>query len=475
MSFRTCPTVGQEAWDAFRQFTLDGKNIIVGGSLLRLYSYDPLTGRKTGVAKQGQGGAPLKIAPDGKALAVADENKLHLIDLVTGESRLHARRLPRPRANLSPDVKLVAAGMVDGKNSIEAIKIWDVTSGNEVCNLSFKDYSLSVNLTFSPGGQFLYTTSQGAVQVLDVERLLDPSVVKTFAAATVRSSRSRSGRRSSSARGACVEANSPITDDQLAQLKDFPEVTALQILNGEKLTEPSLLVVKGLTNLEELQLSIQAPDAALANIKDLVKLRVLFLGSQPGDAGLAHLAGLDEPALAAASVRQGNRRRSRALKGMTNLEELSLYGCKGAGAGLVHLKGLTKLNRLNLNSVPLGEDDLAHLADLTELRVLDLGTTGIGDAGLAHLKKLANLSELDLVGNPIQGPGLKALEEASQPDRAAARGQRDAHRRGAGSSQGPRQAQGAQPQFREAERRGAVRRSRASPIWRFSTSTTSRD
>ena len=58
-----------------------------------------------------------------------------------------------------------------------------------------------------------------------------------------------------------------------------------------------------------------------------------------------------------------------------------------ADAGLVHIKGLTQLERLTLSRTKTTDVGLVHLKGLTELQKLWLSGTQITDAGAAELQK----------------------------------------------------------------------------------------
>ena len=77
-------------------------------------------------------------------------------------------------------------------------------------------------------------------------------------------------------------------------------------------------------------------------------IRVDFFGAQVTDAGLKY------------------------LKGLTQLQQLSLIQAQVTDAGLEHLKGLTQLERLNLTSTQVTDAGLEHLEGLTQLRQLNL-------------------------------------------------------------------------------------------------------
>lgn len=99
------------------------------------------------------------------------------------------------------------------------------------------------------------------------------------------------------------------------------------------------------------------------------------------------------------------------LEGLTRLNGLALQKTQVTDAGLVHLKGLTTLNILDLSGARQVRDTgLAHLAGLTNLHTLGLSGTQVSDAGLIHLKKLTNLGNLNLGDTQITDAGLRHLK-----------------------------------------------------------------
>ena len=112
-------------------------------------------------------------------------------------------------------------------------------------------------------------------------------------------------------------------------------------LRKTEVTDAGLVHLKGLTNLEEL---------------DLGKTKVT-------DAGLEH------------------------LQGLTKLQWLSLQDTKVTAAGLVHLEGLTKLQWVGLAETKVTDAGLAHLKKLTKLQSLYLGETQVTNEGVKKLQQ----------------------------------------------------------------------------------------
>jgi hypothetical protein len=110
-------------------------------------------------------------------------------------------------------------------------------------------------------------------------------------------------------------------------------------LSLQQVTDPQLRHLRGLTELESLDLSgTGIGDSGLAHIKGLTRLKKLKLIHTPiTDAGLAH------------------------LKRLTALEELNLFATNVTDSGLIHLVGLPRLKTLTLNSTKVSDDGVRKL------------------------------------------------------------------------------------------------------------------
>jgi Leucine rich repeat/Leucine Rich repeat len=110
------------------------------------------------------------------------------------------------------------------------------------------------------------------------------------------------------------------------------------------------------------------------------------------------------------------------LARLDQLRELSLsrlnhirYGGGSLGlsdACLVPVKGLTNLQKLTLSGNRITDSGLAMLAGLSNLEMLDLDATDVTDAGLIHLQALKQLKVLGLAGTKVTPQGVKALQAA---------------------------------------------------------------
>ncbi len=97
------------------------------------------------------------------------------------------------------------------------------------------------------------------------------------------------------------------------------------------------------------------------------------------------------------------------LKGLTNLEKLTISNTSISDAGLVHIQELVNLETLNLPQTKITDAGLARLTKLTRLKSLHLGDTDVGDAGLEHVAKLPQLEKLYLWKTEVGNAGLAHL------------------------------------------------------------------
>ena len=100
------------------------------------------------------------------------------------------------------------------------------------------------------------------------------------------------------------------------------------------------------------------------------------------------------------------------VAGLTNLEELDLYGVKVTDAGLESLRNLTALRKLNLLGADIGDESAAVLAGLTHLRELNLYRSRMTNSGLAKIAALKELVSLDVRYSRITGSGVDGFRAA---------------------------------------------------------------
>jgi hypothetical protein len=122
--------------------------------------------------------------------------------------------------------------------------------------------------------------------------------------------------------------------------------------------------------------------------------------------GIDYFSGIHEVFLI---VRRPDRT-SAAIRRLTRLKELVLYGESVNDTYIANLEGLGDLEWLTLGETTVTDKGLSHVKGLTNLRVLDLKNTRISDAGLVHLKRLSNLHSLFLHGSKVSDAGVGRLK-----------------------------------------------------------------
>jgi hypothetical protein len=162
------------------------------------------------------------------------------------------------------------------------------------------------------------------------------------------------------------------------------------------LDDAALALIGRMTRLQRLSLDHRGfTDRGLAALRGLTELRELRLFGtskvpQIGDAGLLHLRGLRRLERVELHYTRLTDAGLAAFATLPRLRELSLEGNRITGTGLVHLSGLP-IERLFLGGEPLTAEGLRHLAALPRLRDLDLSSSGEGRdlmPGLAGVRQL---------------------------------------------------------------------------------------
>jgi internalin A len=168
-------------------------------------------------------------------------------------------------------------------------------------------------------------------------------------------------------------------------------------LRQSGLRDPYLLLLTGLPDLETVYISeCDITSRGIAHLAGHKKLKVLQLAETKVDSIAS-------------------------LKGLANLEELSIYpefDTKLGDAGLDGVQNFSKLQRLSVYDDALTNVTLARIAPLRELRDLDLTTSAAAnDEGLKSVAGLKNLTSLTLTGGNYSDAaflhlaGLKQLSE----------------------------------------------------------------
>lgn len=155
-----------------------------------------------------------------------------------------------------------------------------------------------------------------------------------------------------------------VHDDDLALLRDLPDLTTLELSNNPAIT-----------------------DEGLTHCAGLHKLRILYL----------HLTGIRGP---------GIRHLPR------NLEGLSMGHTPCTDEGLQHLSGMAHLKTLQLENTRITDRGIRSLPDLPALEVLVLSHTDITDAALKRIEQFRGLKQLSINGTNVTAEGITKLEQA---------------------------------------------------------------
>lgn len=160
-----------------------------------------------------------------------------------------------------------------------------------------------------------------------------------------------------------LEIDSDVDNKLMARIGQLTNLKALD-LRAAQVTDDGLVHLKGLLNLEWIQLPAQTSDAGLINLQDLKKLR-----------------------------------------------DMDLRMTQVTGEGFKHLKNLPNLIEINLNGSPATDQGLSSLKDIPNIKRLYLSMTKITDAGLPHLYGLKNLTTVQLSGTTVTPAAIQALKD----------------------------------------------------------------
>ena len=181
-----------------------------------------------------------------------------------------------------------------------------------------------------------------------------------------------------------LELSLTSTDDQAVHLTGLTSLTRLTLPDGLSGTS-----VKHLAALKELR-EVSLPDGlniSKASLEQLGQAPIESLNLRPGMA--------DDEAVSA-------------LKNWTHLRDLTL-SAPITDVGLANIAGLATLESLNLGTSHVTDDGFQHLSGLKNLTELRPPRTGFTGTGLSHLNDLQVLRELDLRGTEVTADGFKAL------------------------------------------------------------------
>jgi hypothetical protein len=184
--------------------------------------------------------------------------------------------------------------------------------------------------------------------------------------------------------------------------------------NDSEITGEALANVKGLYNLEGLELSgTKITDDDLAHLTGLTNLQWLYLdNTKVSDKGLAHLKGLTNLDVLALNKTQVTGSGLAQLKDLKRLRVLNLSDCKITDAALENIRGLVQIQTLALQAAPITGEGLKFFQGMPRLNVLNLNHTKLAAGSLSNLKECKELRILHLEGAEVDAADRKALDDA---------------------------------------------------------------
>jgi WD40 repeat protein len=148
-------------------FAADGETLISAGQDQTVRFWDLASGKLKRLQLVPQSQRVVALSPDGKTLALAGEEHLHLWDIAAAKEvqRIAAGKLTDKKRLLwvefSPDGKTLAGGDADS-----TVLVWDTAAGKERTRFKHKDGKVH-NLAFSPDGNMLAATGMQHILLCD--------------------------------------------------------------------------------------------------------------------------------------------------------------------------------------------------------------------------------------------------------------------------------------------------------------------
>ena len=185
-------------------------------------------------------------------------------------------------------------------------------------------------------------------------------------------------------------SGSQFTDDRLAEIDRLSHLTDLAVWDTE-LSEASCQGIGSLSRLVDLDLSNvlipQGSAAPLANLKNLESLSLMCFE--------------EHPEITIADIQF--------VSGLTNLRDLTIWGCPLESDSWQYLRNLPRLKRLDIRHLTLGDSAVRYIADISSLESLSLMNTEVsGDVPLG-LERLTRLWGLALTGESVDDQTLLQL------------------------------------------------------------------
>ena len=217
-----------------------------------------------------------------------------------------------------------------------------------------------------------------------------------------------------------------ITDRGLQQLKSAPAITELNLYYAEQITDEGLAAIKGWKHLKKLNVrGTRMTDATLEHAASVPTLEVLDVGyAQVTDVGLDHLGALTnlkELALGGNKLTDAGLQSIRHLTALTRLDlagsqrtDSGLWSVSLTDAGIGAIATLRTLRHLRLDGMPVSGRSLEKLKTLTNLERLSLqGCKRVGDDAVAVIaSSWPGLKAVDLKGTAVSADAVAGLRKS---------------------------------------------------------------
>lgn len=216
-----------------------------------------------------------------------------------------------------------------------------------------------------------------------------------------------------------------ITDLGLQHLKNAPAIVELNLYYAEQITDEGMAAVKGWKRLKRLNLrGTKVTDTTLEHLAEVTTLEALDVGyAQITDVGLDRLTPLQnlrELVIGGNKLTDVGLQSLRQLSGLTSLSlggeqrtDSGLWSISLTDAGLDAILTLKDLRELRLDGMPVTIRWLEKLKGMRNLERLSLQRCKrLDDAAASSLTMWPLLRVVDLTGTAVTEKGLVALQQA---------------------------------------------------------------
>lgn len=206
-----------------------------------------------------------------------------------------------------------------------------------------------------------------------------------------------------------------VTDAWLAKWLDGQDRVRRLELSGTAVTSAGLAHLKGLKELEVLNVCLTAvSDDGFEHLARLVRMkRMVVCSSKVTGSGFKHLAGMTQLESINLHSSPASDAGLEAIGKLTGLRRLEIVHTNVTDAGLKHVGNLTRLRQLHVASHDTTELALPFVSDLTELDQLDVYEKAASNATCAQIAKLPRLRLLMLTGGPLDDSGVRDVAKVS--------------------------------------------------------------